>query len=246
MPDGTTCADSPRLQLLDRFELRVHGEVCPLPTHAQRVLAFLALQGRQQVRSTLAERLWLEMPSHRPQANLRTALWRIRQADRALVAADHVSVGLDPDVVVDVDVTIAHSRLLLSGADAVGAGDLDVALLRGELLPGWDEDWITLTRERVRQLRLHALEALCERLASLGRYPEAIEAGQEAVAGEPLRESAHVALIRAHLAEGNSAEARRQFFLYERLVRDELGIQPSPALRGLVAAMVDLDADRPR
>jgi len=44
---------------------------------------------------------------------------------------------------------------------------------------------------------LHALESLSARLATLGRYAEAVEAALNAVDIEPLRESAHRALIQA-------------------------------------------------
>jgi DNA-binding SARP family transcriptional activator len=49
-----------------------------------------------------------------------------------------------------------------------------------------------------------------------------------------LRESAHRALIGAHLAEGNRVEAIRQFRLYEALVLDELGVEPSAAIRSML------------
>jgi DNA-binding SARP family transcriptional activator len=229
---------APHIQLLNSFELSVDGHVCPLPTHAQRVLAFLALQGRRQARTALAERLWLEMPTQRSQANLRTALWRIRRAGSNVVSTDHASVCLLPDVAVDVELAITQSKRLLSNTEMVDS-NADLNVLRGELLPSWDEDWITLERERMRQLRLHALEALCHRLTVLHRYAEAIEAGQEAVAGEPLRESAQTVLIRAYLSEGNTVEAMRQFVRYDSLVRDELGVAPSEELRALVERTLD-------
>ena len=53
--------------------------------------------------------------------------------------------------------------------------------LRGELLPGWYEDWVLLERERLRQLRLHTLEAMADRLARAGRYGEAVQAAYVAV-----------------------------------------------------------------
>ena len=49
----------------------------------------------------------------------------------------------------------------------------------------------SLERERFRQLRLHALERLCEDLTAAGSYAAAAEAGFAAIASEPLRESAH-------------------------------------------------------
>ncbi|HEX2156656.1 MAG TPA: bacterial transcriptional activator domain-containing protein, partial [Actinomycetes bacterium] len=121
-----------------------------------------------------------------------------------------------------------------------GCGDHqpEPAALAGDLLPDWYEDWVVLERERLRQLRLHALEALCARLTGAGRFGAAVQAGLAAVAGEPLRESAHRTLIRAHLAEGNPGEAVRQYHLYRRLLTDELAIEPSPAIRGLVQPLL--------
>ena len=56
-------------------------------------------------------------------------------------------------------------------------GSLDLAALKGEILPDWYDDWLLLERERIRQLRLHALEAIrCTRLTAAGRFGEAIEA----------------------------------------------------------------------
>ncbi len=51
-----------------------------------------------------------------------------------------------------------------------------------------------------------------------------------------LRESAYGALIRAHLAEGNRAEAAHQLEVYRRLLADELGLSPSVQLMSLVLA----------
>ena len=62
--------------------------------------------------------------------------------------------------------------------------------------------------------------------------------GLAAVAGEPLRESAHRTLIRAHLAEGNPGEAVRQYHLYRRLLVGELALEPSAAIRGLVQPLL--------
>ena len=44
---------------------------------------------------------------------------------------------------------------------------------------------------------------------------------------EPLRESAHRALVRIHLAAGNAVEALRQYDLCCRLLRDQLGVEPT-------------------
>jgi DNA-binding SARP family transcriptional activator len=71
-------------------------------------------------------------------------------------------------------------------------------------------------------------------LIQAGRGGEALEAGLISVEGEPLRESAHRALIRVHLAEGNAGEAVRQYRLCERLLREHLGVEPSHLTRELL------------
>ena len=86
-----------------------------------------------------------------------------------------------------------------------------------------------LERERVRQLRMHALEALAEKLAAAGRYGEAVQAAYAAVVAEPLRESAHRAVVRVHLVEGNVAEAVRAYDSFRTMLAEELGVAPSSA-----------------
>ena len=85
-----------------------------------------------------------------------------------------------------------------------------------------------------RLARLHALEALCATLSDRHRYAEAVQAGLAAVAGEPLRESAHRTLIRAHVAAGNRGEALRQYATYRQLAMETFGIGPSPEMEAMV------------
>ncbi|MFE5770353.1 BTAD domain-containing putative transcriptional regulator [Streptomyces sp. NPDC056485] len=97
----------------------------------------------------------------------------------------------------------------------------------GELLAGWDDDWVVLERERLRQLRLHALDALAHGLVREGRHALALETALTSVRTEPLRESAHRAVVAAHLAEGNMQEAVRHYVAFWRLLDEELGVAPS-------------------
>jgi DNA-binding SARP family transcriptional activator len=185
----------------------------------------------------MAERLWSEVTTERSHASLRTALWRIRQADKRLVQASRETVRLDDSVEVDVRRSVAQATRLLADDPDLQPLDADVSTLRGDLLPGWDEDWLLLERERIHQVQLHALEALSYRLCRLGRHVEAIEAAYTAIAGEPLRESAHAALIDIFLAEENVAQARHHLEQYAALLWSELGIRPSEALTDRVVAV---------
>jgi DNA-binding SARP family transcriptional activator len=219
------------LALLDGFELRVDGRFVTVPAHVQRLLAFLAIRRKPQHRTSLAGALWLDTAEDHASRNLRTALWRAGKVSKALVETNGAYVAIKPEVRVDLADAIDHAESVLAGS-LVAESVRDLA---GDLLPDWSEDWVLIERERVRQLRMHALEALCAQLTSLGRFGHAVEAGLAAVAVEPLRESAHRVLIAAYLAEGNLCEAVRHLEEFRALLDESLGVAPSPGLVALVA-----------
>jgi len=222
------------LKLLSAFELECDGAALRVPASAQRVLAFVALHDHPLRRSYVAGSLWLDSPEDRAYANLRSALWRLRRFGRRLVETHGSELSLGREVDVDLRELERLARCAVTGA-ATDALALDASRFASDLLPDWYDDWVLIEREHYRQLRLHALDALCERLTGAGRLKEALDVGLAAVAGEPLRESAQRALVRVHLAEGNVGEAIRQYRLYRGLLREQLGIEPSRLMEDLVA-----------
>jgi DNA-binding SARP family transcriptional activator len=223
------------VRLLDGFLLEVDRQPVDVPSTVQRLLAFLALHAGAVHRAYTAGVLWIDVPEERAGANLRSTLWRMRQLGIGVVIARNGTLRLDPCVCVDVHDASALARRWI--ASSVTDNDIDFGTtgLESDLLPDWYDDWITPERERFRQLRLHALEARSDRCMALGRLGDALIAALAAVVADPLRESAHRALIRVHLAEGNTGEAIRQARRYERLLRDELGVVPSIRLAELIA-----------
>jgi DNA-binding SARP family transcriptional activator len=230
-----TEAVAPRLALLDGFELRHDGGEVALAVPAQRVLAFLALQRGAVGRDHVAETLWLDSSLERAAGSLRSALWKLRHCGFELVCAHGCRLELAPAVVVDVHQLAGWARRLLHPASDEAALDMRGIAYSGELLPDWYDDWISLERESFRQLRAHALEMLCARLTMAARYGDAVEAGLAAIRGEPLRESAHRALMRAHLAEGNRADALEQYRSFSQRLDRDLGLAPSDGMEALVA-----------
>jgi DNA-binding SARP family transcriptional activator len=220
------------------FHFRIDDSTLFLSANAERVLAFLAVRQRPQLRTTVAATLWMDTTGDRASANLRTALWRARQSLGDLLSLDGSYIALSPDIQVDLSDLVVRARRLIVADSPLESTDGDPGTLGGDLLPGWDEEWITFERERLRQLRVHALESLCLKLSAAGRPGEAIDVGLAAVEAEPLRESAQRALVTAHLAEGNISEARRQYDLYADLLRDALGIEPSEQLRSMAGLSI--------
>jgi DNA-binding SARP family transcriptional activator len=157
-----------------------------------------------------------------------------------MLQVSKLELGLAEGVTVDIGHAQRLARRLLDPAVTPEQSDLSpaaIVILSGDLLPGWYEDWVLVEAEDWRQLRLHALETLAGRLTAVGCWGQAAHAAGAAVRAEPLRESAHAALIQVHLAEGNQSEAVRQFTRYQALLHAELGLEPTQRLRRLIQGL---------
>jgi DNA-binding SARP family transcriptional activator len=215
-----------------------------VPEGCKRLLAFVALQRGRVDRRHAAGSLWPDGSEDRAYGNLRSTLWRLRGAGIHVLESDKISIHLREWTTTDLDALCQWADRLIAGTTT--DADLHVPEWTNtvaELLPGWYDEWVIFERERIRQRMLHALEVLSGLLRGAGRYGEAIDAAMDAVAVEPLRESAHRALVEAHLAEGNVIEARRSFARYRDLARRELGVGPSAAFQARMRSA--LQAGRP-
>ena len=237
-PAAARAGEGPRLTLLGGFGLQFGGVPTPMSRGAQRLIALLALHDTALSRDYIAGMLWGDSTEARASGSLRSALWKVRAAAPEMVWDRGGSLGLSQHVHVDVRSTTALARAAVTGsfAEETVAGLLEPRFGR-ELLPGWYDDWVLIERERQRQLSLHALESLCDYLTAAGRYGAAVQAALAAVDLEPLRESAHRALVRVHLAEGNVWEAIRRYRRYEEIAARDLGVEPSPMMRSLLSGV---------
>ncbi|MGI8686581.1 MAG: AfsR/SARP family transcriptional regulator [Acidimicrobiales bacterium] len=191
------------VQVLGRFEIRTHGAPVPVAFAQQRLVAFLALHPKALARGYVAGTLWPDRTDRRAAANLRSTMWRLGPIGDVLVDATPSKLGLQPSVDVDARALDRTARGLLTGG--LDGADLPA----GDLLPGWDEDWVVGERERLRQIRAHALEALGSRLLGAGRASAAVAAAAAAVAVDPTRESARrlLRVARAACCPAPSAKA---------------------------------------
>jgi len=233
-----TVVPTPRIALLDGFSLCLGSPGSRLllddvPRGVQRLVAHLSLTVRPP-RSAVAGHLWPDVPEDHAHGSLRSALWRLQKVAPGLVEATGGALGLAAQVRVDVRELGEWARRVRDPRSRLADVEIPDVGFRGELLPGWYDDWVLLERERLRQMRMHALELVTARLAAVGRYGDAMEAAYVAVQAEPLRESAHRALVQVHLAEGNVGEALRVYEQFREMVGDELGVQPSEHMIRLV------------
>lgn len=237
-----------RLRLFGRWQLHHGDRVIDVAWREQRLLAVLALHG-DRPRSHLAGVLWPDSSEERALGNLRAAVWRIQHASPGLIAEGRGPLALDPTLRVDVHDMLDWVRRISAGAEVSDSAPALALLRSGELLPGWYDDWVLFERERLQQLRLRCLESFAERLCARGDIDGALAAAMAAVAIEPLRESAHRALIRVHLAVGNQVDAVRAYQSFRSRLMAEMGIVPSPQItalvRPLLAARIPVARQRP-
>ncbi|MGZ6313707.1 MAG: ATP-binding protein, partial [Candidatus Limnocylindrales bacterium] len=171
-------------------------------------------------------------------AAIRTLLSRLRSAlGREIVAGrDELGLALPEPAWVDVEAAASEvwraQRALDSGdaraAWALAQVPLNIAS-RG-LLPGTQAGWLEPRRQELADIRLQALEVIGRAGLSLGgtQLGSVERAARTLIDSEPYRESGYVLLMAALEAQGNAAEGLRVFEQLRSLLRDELGVAPSP------------------
>jgi DNA-binding SARP family transcriptional activator len=226
------------LRLLGRFELSDGNRLLRVRPSGEQLLAYLAVRTGSVTRREAAAALWPDYPDFRSAANLRSVLSRLPGPAGLLVRSQASGIALMPGVTIDINQISGQ----LSRRSAISE-DVTVSMLRQDVLPDWPEHWVVPTREWFRQVRLHALEKLCDQHLAAGHLDSAMTAGLTAAACDPLRESAQRRLALIHIREGNFAEALRQYHVYQQLARSELGLLPSPQFRRLISPLLGRPAD---
>ena len=143
------------IHLLGQFKLTTGEQEIDLPSRpAQTLLAYLVLNaGVIHRREKLASMIWPESNEINARSYLRQALWRIRKSlencsiryedflgisDISITFKANSDYFLDAELLLDQDTSKPVEELI----------EL-VDLYRGELLPGFYEEWIVIERDRL-------------------------------------------------------------------------------------------------
>jgi DNA-binding SARP family transcriptional activator len=182
-----------RVRLLGELAVELDGAALTPPSsrRAWALLAWLALHPGLHRRGVVAARFWPDVLDSSARGSLRSAIWALRRAlgsaGEAYLFADHERVGLDP--VTDVWVDVAEFDELL------GAGRLEDAVAlgsSGELLAGFDDDWVLEAREEYQAKLGEVLERLAVAAQDRGDAGAAVawtrrQVSLDALAEEPMR-----------------------------------------------------------
>ncbi|MDN5913868.1 MAG: AAA family ATPase [Pseudonocardia sp.] len=222
---------SPRLviRLLGEVEVSLDGH--PLPELATarglRLLARLALAtGGGVPRDRLAGDLWPSSAAAQARTNLRKLLHDVRHRlpdPDQFVEPGHRSVRWCAGPAGFVD-ALAFTDALARG-DPAGA----VRYYGGDLLPGCEDDWVLVERERLRRLAIGALAGLAADAADARRDGDVVTHARNLLRLDPLHEPGCRLLVEALARRGERGEALRTYHRMAETLSGELGVTPEAA-----------------
>jgi WD40 repeat protein/class 3 adenylate cyclase len=237
-----------QLWLLGQFDVRVDGKRTVLGSRAaESLLAFLVLNpGTAHRRERLAGMFWPEMPDENARGNLRHHLWRVRKAltspqslDPAraqsprsdCILADELTIAFNSEA----DYWLDVAQLARPAAPDASTSDLisSLTLYRGELLPGFYDDWAALERERVQGLFETRMQELLERLIGEQRWLTVLEWAERWIALGQTPEPAYRALMIAHAAQGDMSKVALDYERCVERLREDMEVEPSADTRAL-------------
>jgi DNA-binding SARP family transcriptional activator len=245
-----------RIQLCGRFVADVDSSRIEdtLPGRRGRVLfAYLVLnRGRPLPRDELLMAGWGQDAPAEGNA-LSVLLSKLRHS----LGADHlrgrteIELLLPQATFVDVEAALEGAHRAESAvaegrwAQAWGPAGIAYHVATRPFLTGLEAPWIDQWRCRLEEVRLRGLE--CFAAASLGLGGPALAQAEERARMltelAPYRETGHQIMIEALAGRGNLAEALRAYERLRVLLREELGIAPSPSLQALHRRLLLRSAD---
>jgi DNA-binding SARP family transcriptional activator len=239
-PTGET-----RIQLCGRLVARLDGQRIEdsLPGTLGLVLfAYLVLNRLRRIdRDELLIAVYGEeaTPGHSPRLSVLLSKVRKVVGPELLVGRAQVELLLPADAFVDVEAALealhrAESHVA-NGEWAAAWGPSGVAyhVATRPLLRSHDRPWLDDWRRRLEDVRVRGLECFAAARLGLGgpTLPQAADCARQLIELAPFRETGHLILMEALERRGNVAEALRAYERLRVMLRDELGVAPSPAVQ---------------
>jgi predicted ATPase/DNA-binding SARP family transcriptional activator len=242
-------------RILGPLEVDEGGRAIPIVGDRQRaLLAILLLNANRPVSADeLIDELWGEDAPASPRKGLQVQVSRLRKAlqegsARLVTQPNGYLLHVEPGEL-DLD---RCERLAHDGRDALSTDDPRraadrlqeaLAVWRGPALADFTfESFAQREIGRLGELRFALLEDRIDADLACGRHTELVGELEALVAEHPLRERLRRQLVLALYRGGRQAEALEAYRAAREILNEELGLEPTPALRELEQAILTHDA----
>lgn len=241
-----------RIYLLGRVMIETDNEVIEASAFPGRqgrlAFVYLASAPRRIERDQLAEVLW---PGGLPDAwdsslsaiisRVRKVLMRVGFDEGGALESAHGAYELRLPEGTWIDMRVAINAVDRAeglvrhgnGRDAWADAAVASAILRRTLLAGETGPWVDARRGELHEFEVRCYDALAGAWLLQGDPRAAVQAARKAVDLAPYRESGYSRLMECHLAAGNRAEAIGVYNEVRDLLRDMMGISPTPEVEAL-------------
>jgi DNA-binding SARP family transcriptional activator len=240
-------AGETRVQLCGRFVVRLDGRRVEdaLPgDKGQLLFAYLVLNRLRQLdRDEVLVAVYGEeaAPDYQPRLSVLLSKLRRVVGPELRSGRSTIELLLPSDSFVDVEAALealhrAESHIAAGEwAEAWGPAGVAYHVASRPLLQGSDRPWLDHWRRRLDDVRTRGLECFAAARLGLGgpTLPQAAECARRLIELAPFRETGYVILMKALAESGNVAEGLRVYDRLRLLLRDELGIAPSPAVQSV-------------
>ena len=203
---------------------------------SQALLFYLALNPGWHSRDLLAELLWPDMTTSRARKNLRDGLTQLRVIVSPWLVTDTQRVEFVSHLPYNLD--IQHwQEGLTEGQTTLNLALVEQAikLYRGDFLMGFHvrkahpfEEWVLQKREELHIQFINGLEWLTQQYFAKQDYQASLSVNRQLLKAEPWRESAHQLQMRLLALLGLQNEALMQYKNCQRILVDELDVEPAP------------------
>src|SRR4051794_14549335 len=216
------------VRVFGELALEEAGKAVEAPTRrpGRLLLGWLALHPGEHARGDVAAALWPDVLLDSARVSLRSALLAVRRC----VSAEHVVATRSTIGLRDAWVDAVAFREALSEGDPARA----IALHRGPLLQGLDDEWVQRERDDYRDELAAALGAAAQRAEEAGDLAAALEQTRRRLALDELSEPVARDLMRRLAATSDRSGALAAYRRLSEALQGQLHLAPSFETRRLV------------
>lgn len=216
---------------------------------ARDIFCYIATRKNRRVpKDVLIEAFWgdedpavIEKNFHPTISHIRKALNSRQPLKQNFIVFRDGSYQLNPEFTYQID-TEEFAAAIADAEAAKKAGDGEAlrtnlerahSLYRGEFMEGSYDDWADEARQHYQEQLSRVLNGLAKQAVADKQWTAALKYSSEILALDPYREDLHRLTLKVLAAQGKPAEVKKHYDKMQKLLKEELGVEPSAETKKL-------------